>query len=49
MRYITQMSSYPEYRLAIYDLWSQEIIAEFRDPDLAETVKEILNAKVLAG
>jgi hypothetical protein len=49
MRYITQMSSDPRFRLAIYDLHSQCIIAEFVDVELAETIKDMLNAKVLAG
>jgi len=49
MRYITQMAADPEFSLVIYDLHAQEIIAVFRDPELAETIKEMLNAKVLSG
>jgi hypothetical protein len=49
MRYITQMAPYDGFALAIYDTQQAEIIAVFRDVDLAETIKDILNAGVLAG
>jgi hypothetical protein len=33
----------------VYDTHQAEIIAEFVDVELAETIKDMLNAKVLAG
>jgi hypothetical protein len=49
MRYITQMAPYDGFALAIYDTHAAKIIAVFRDVDLAETIKDMLNAGVLAG
>lgn len=55
MRYITQMAAGRNFRLAILDLYApggdrghgdgEQIVAVFKDADLAEEVKDMLNER----
>lgn len=42
-RYMTQMSPFEGYNIALYDLAIGAPVAQFANTDLAERVKEMLN------
>lgn len=44
-RWITQMAEREGFALQLYDLKRNEVRAYFRDAEVAEDVKEVLNAR----
>lgn len=45
MRYITQMSDKPGYRLRLYDLFTGKVVGYYTSAEVAEGEKERLNIK----
>ena len=43
MRYLVQMSEFQAYKLALYDTKTAEIVAQFKDENVALEIRDYLN------